>query len=239
MATLETALLVGYLFGIASFFSPCAVGMVPAYLGYFLRAKQDAAVSHRRRILDGAFLGIVTTSGFVALFGLIALLLGFVDTGLRSALGGSFFWLAIGMGAALIVLGLVTVLDVPVPFNLPIKAPARRNIVGFFGFGVAYGLVSVSCNLPLFLSAVFTALALGGGPGAAAAVLAFALGKGTMMILASLLVAVPKESIDAKRLVRLAPRIKRLSGIALIVGGAVMVAYYGYIGWSVRAALGG
>jgi cytochrome c biogenesis protein CcdA len=225
MAGAETAIAVGYFFGILSFFTPCAAGMVPAYLGYFLRAEQDAGLSQRRRILNGVVFGLTTTTGFVVLFGAAGLALSGVDSALHAALGASLLWIGIVAGIVLVAVGIIILLNVPIPITIPIKAPRKRNIAGFFMFGIAYGLVSFSCNLPLFISVAFASLAVGTGM-VALVVLAYALGKGTMMTLASLLVAVPKESMDVKKLVKLTPRIKQLSGIGLLVGGGVMLAYY-------------
>ena len=238
MVTVEAAVALGFVAGIASFFTPCAVGMVPAYLGYFLGREQGVDIPKQRRILNGALFGLVTTLGFVTLFGLAGLALTGADAGTRNWIGSNFPYIAIGAGALLILFGILVLLNVPMPLSLPIKAPQRRNILGFYIFGLAYGLVSFSCNLPLFLAVVLSALLLG-GPAGILAFVAYALGKGTMMTLASLLVAVPKESLDVKSLVRLTPKIKKLSGAALAIGGVAMIGYYAYLLWYLSRPVGG
>ncbi|HLF07180.1 MAG TPA: cytochrome c biogenesis protein CcdA, partial [Thermoplasmata archaeon] len=108
MAGAGTAILIGYFVGILSFFTPCAAGMVPAYLGYFLRAEQDASLPASRRILNGVVFGLMTTAGFVVLFGAAGLALAGLDAGVHQALGESLLWVPVVMGVVLIVFGLHT-----------------------------------------------------------------------------------------------------------------------------------
>jgi len=218
-----------YLLGLASFFTPCAVGMVPAYLGMFLRQKEVRGASAARRILDSVGFGAATTLGFLAVFGLAGAVLLASSPAVRRAIGPNLPILALLVGAVLIFLGVATLRSWSLPWSLPVKAPRRRGVIGFVLFGAAYALVSFSCNLPLFLAVVFAALAAGGGIPAALALVAYALGKGTMMTIAALLVAVPKASIDVRQLVRLTPQIRQVSAAALIAGGGIMIVYTTYL----------
>ena len=115
------------------------------------------------------------------------------------------------------------------PWILAVTAPRQRGVIGFVLFGVAYALVSFSCNIALFLAVIVAALGAGGGLPAAIALVAYALGKGTMMTIVALLVSVPKASIEAIQLTRLIPKIRILSAAAMIIGGVIMIGYSLYL----------
>ncbi len=228
-----------FVLGLASFFTPCAAGMVPAYLGFYLRIEEAAkkTVPTPRRLARAAGFGLVTTGGFVSIFGIAGAAFIGAGSSLGQAIGPNLYLITLVVGVVLIVAGIASLLNKTIPFSFPVTAPGRRSIVGFYLFGVVYALVSFSCNLPLFIVLLTLAIRAGGGVAAAVIVLCYALGKGTMMTLASLLVALPQASFDVRRLVRATQAVKRVSGAILVVSGVVLIGYYAYLIWKINAAL--
>src|SRR3990172_793195 len=115
----EAYLAFAFTLGIASFFTPCAVGMVPAYLGYFLRQDESKKASRGRRIGDGLLFGLITTLGFVSIFGLAGLGLYALGPEVRGWVGPNLFLLAFAVAAVLIVMGAATLANKTLPFTIP------------------------------------------------------------------------------------------------------------------------
>ncbi|MGH2520104.1 MAG: cytochrome c biogenesis CcdA family protein, partial [Chloroflexota bacterium] len=103
-------------------------------------------------------------------------------------------------------------------------ALARPGLTGYAAYGLAYGLTSLSCTLPLFL----TVVGLSVGQAVSVSVLQFglyALGMGVVICLAAVAVATLRSSL----LSRLRPAGSSLNGLAggiLMLVGAYLVYYW-------------
>ena len=118
------------------------------------------AVSDTNDALLRAFaVGAATTGGFVVVFGI---------AGGAVSLGA--FWLTVALPWAGLVIGLMlTAMGVAVlagraiRIHLPMAKPVAsgNGLRGDFIFGIGYGVASLSCTLPLFLTVTGTTISGG------------------------------------------------------------------------------
>ncbi len=210
--------LLGFLIGTGAFFAPCAFVMFPAYVSYYVSLGGGG-------IRQAVPLGLSCAAGAIAFFAM-------VGAGI-AALGGSVAPYLIGAKpiVALIVvgLGIVQLLDVRLPAiprtRMSNIIQGRSAAVTLFAYGFGYGLASTGCTLPLYVSITGMPLTSGFSGAAASAFAAFALAIALLMLATTLLVAsARRQLIDVLR--HAAIRIKRASGVVLILAGLYMLYFY-------------
>lgn len=225
VASLAAWLPVGYAFaaGMVAAVNPCGILLLPSLLAYALARREGTLPRPGLRALA---LGVSATAGFVLLFGVAGLVVG---TGGR-ALARWFPYGGLGVGVALALLGTWLALS---GRELGILSAARvwerarggRGFLPYFGFGMAYGIGSLACTLPVFLAVVASSLATGSVAAAAGSFLAYAVGMGT--VLTAALVGVASFEAAAMRWVRsLVPYVPRLAAAFLVAAGVFTVAYW-------------
>ena len=282
-------LVLSFLAGVISFFAPCSVAMLPAYVAYFLGQRPDAspgttaphgpwraavhglgplvaslglailmlawheiqeaqagfarldatqvvltlvgmaivaagvlAATGGSRFLLGLKFGLVTTAAILFVFVAIGILLTLLVGGLDSRM---LIWAGIGVGSVLVLMGILGLAGRDVAFTLPVKAPRQRTLVGFFLFGLAYGVVSLGCNFPLFIVPLGHALDEAGTPGALASFFAYGAGAGLLMIVVSVSVATSR-GLTAQRVRRLVPIMRRATHVVLVLAGLFVIAFF-------------
>jgi cytochrome c-type biogenesis protein len=182
-----------------------------------------AATADRRRLRAGLVFGGLATVGFLVVFLAIGLPIAYVAVGFQSVLGV----LAVAVGVALVALGVYTLAGKHLPISIPTFDPSGHGVFGFFLFGIAYGLASLSCTFPIFLSVVALA-ALSGGAAGVAAFAAYALGKGSLMILVTVLSTSSPAAVEG-RLRKILPRFDQIMAGVTILSGAFIAYYFGFL----------
>lgn len=174
----------------------------------------------------GVRLGLAVAAGILAVFGLLGLPL----YGLLHILDfRSQTYLVIAVAAAMILVGLLGLAGKDLSVTLPIRAPEGRRTASFATFGVAYGLVSMGCNLPLFLAAALGPFLVRADPiEGIAALLAYGGGMALLMIALTVSLAVSR-GLTEQRVRRLVPKFKVAGNVVLILAGA----YIAYYDWTV------
>ena len=226
---LGAALPLGYAFGagMAAAFNPCGFALLPAYLALYLGTAAEGRQGGRS-VARALLVGGTMTAGFVALFGLAGLALGLVAV----AAAGLLPWLGLLVGVGLVVAGarMLAGADLRAASAERLGAgvgrrAARRDVLGYAAYGVAFGLSSLGCTLPLFVTVVGTALA-GGGLGAAAGQLVlYALGMGAVVTAATLAVALFGPAV-VERAGAVGRYLAPASAILLLLTGAYVVHYW-------------
>ncbi|MBI4416350.1 MAG: hypothetical protein HY557_05150 [Euryarchaeota archaeon] len=233
--------LIGFAFaaGAASFFSPCSVGLFPAYVGYFVASgPKGSSQGHGNpvggfarvetmwpRVAEGLKLGGLAASGFFLLF----LGIGFLVSQLGVHLLGAYLkWISIGIGVAIIALGLLLLTGTVPTFHLRLRGPTSRSPASIFTFGIGYGLASLGCTLPVFLSTLLASLAVGGAEGAFFVLLAYAAGMGLVMVGVSVALSL-SEGAARTYVRRIVPHIQRASAVLVVVAGFVVVYFYAVV----------
>ncbi|MCA1719363.1 MAG: cytochrome c biogenesis protein CcdA [Actinobacteria bacterium] len=236
LTSLGALLPFGFAFGagIVAAVNPCGFAMLPAYLSLYLGSKEEGF--EKRSAIGRAFravlIGGVVSLGFVLLFGLA----GVVVAAGGSAILGAMPWVGTVIGAGLILLGLWMLagrtLYTGVFERLAARVgdPTAMGVRGFFLFGLAYGLASLSCTLPVFLAVVGGGLSAGSFVSGAGQFVSYGLGMVSVLLMLTLALALFKRGV-VSRLRGLLPYVQFVSAALLVVAGAYIVLYW----WPVLA----
>jgi cytochrome c biogenesis protein CcdA len=146
--------------GMVASVNPCGFVLLPAYVGYYVSDQQNARPG-RARLRRALAVSATMTTSFTLLFGLAGILTDVAATGLASSLP----WVGTAVGAGLILLGGVVAAGGEVRLAIAPRLAQRlagatrvRGVAGYATYGVAYGLASLGCTLPVFLAVVGTSL---------------------------------------------------------------------------------
>lgn len=206
--------------GLVATMNPCGFAMLPAYLSYFL-GLGDGAASPAASLRRALVVGGVMSAAFLLVFGVT----GFAITvGFRAVIDW-IPWIALIVGVLVAILGIAMLFGYELTVGLP-KAKRARTGSGLrsvFGFGVSYGLASLSCTLPVFLSVVAAQLTTQNFVSGVATFVAYGLGMSMMLIAVTTVLALGKQSLVG-RLRASARYLNRVSGVVLVLAG-------GYIAW--------
>jgi cytochrome c biogenesis protein CcdA len=224
--SLGTKAPLGYAFvaGMVASVNPCGFVLLPAYLGYYLGEDHGTHRPTRRAL---AVSGTMTAS-FALLFGLA----GIVAALAASALTSSLPWIGTAVGAGLILLAGVLASGQELTTSLGprmaqhFKMAARhRGLGGYAAYGVAYGLASLGCTLPVFLAVVGTSLQLHGLADAIWQFVLFGIGMGTVLAVLTIATAWTGDGLirGARTLGR---HIGWASAALLWLAGAYVVYYW-------------
>lgn len=209
--------------GLVTAFNPCGVAMLPAFLSMLLTR---GGLTPGRWTM-GIRAGLGMTAGFVILFGL---------AGLAVA----------GLGQALFVLAPVTSLIVSLSFvamaiqlwrGRPIRLPGMARLEhgvlqwlrpavqgSFFVYGISYGLVSLTCSLPVFLAVAATgfhqSLAVG-----LVRYGVYAAGMGLIVTVLAVLTVVARRVAETT-IQALMPLMPKLSAAVLALGSVYLLWYW-------------
>ncbi|MGN6205535.1 cytochrome c biogenesis CcdA family protein [Humibacter sp.] len=208
--------------GLTGLINPCGLPLLPAYLTIFL---DDVDRPWPARLLTALRSGGCLSLGFVAVFGVA----GLVETSLAFAVTELAPWLMLLVGAAILVLGVLSVIGKAPGWHLPaLSFRSGRGAVTMIGFGAAYAIGSLSCSLPIFIAAVGSSLTTATPAQSLAVFVAYALGMGLFATAASLIAAFtgPATLRALHPVARVLPRIA--GGICVIVG-LYLMAYWMHV----------
>lgn len=161
----------------------------------------------------------------------VGLLLVFLGIGLPVAVLARFLapylaYLAVAVGAVLIALGIGTLVGHGPRLTIPTQAPEEpAGPAGFIVLGAAYGLASLGCTFPIFLSLVGVTLVTGTLAGGLTVLAVYALGSG--VVLTGLTVLATAGADPVRRVARATgPWMDRAIGGLVVVMGAYVVWYF-------------
>lgn len=218
---MNTAVLsLSFLAGVAVFFSPCGVALLPAYISHLL-AQNDEQSTIKTRWRQGLKIGLIVSLGIMSVFlvaGTLVSLLGNVITPFAP-------WIAGVTGLILVVLGIFMLAGKMPTFEIPHSfTTERKGFLRFFLYGVGYALGGISCTLPAFLLVVFTSLGSGSFIGGLMNFLFFTLGTILLMVAVTVLTSVSQQLVT-RWLNRSKKLIFRFSAI-VIIGAGVYLVYF-------------
>lgn len=210
--------------GLVATVNPCGFAMLPAYIAYHL-GMADESRSPLSRALSGTFMGLMATLGFVVLFGVVGLI---ITAGGRVLVRFFPYW-GLGVGIGLVVLGLYLLIShrsIGIMAASRIQGPKTINGPGgFFLFGIAYGLASLSCTLPIFLVVVGSALAASGFVSGMVQFVSYGIGMGAVLIGITLGVVFFRSAVDTG-VHAIMPYVERVGAVALTSSGVYLVYYW-------------
>ena len=143
--------------GILSFLSPCSVGMIPAYVGFYISNNEDKSF---KKVYLGFLRGFILALGFSTIFILFAIFIIIFGDIIINIVP----WIVILIGIIIVILGIRSLLNKGISLNifhkiesnLENKAKNKNGILKIYLFGILYGLASLGCSFPLFISTVLS-----------------------------------------------------------------------------------
>lgn len=207
--------------GAVSSVNPCGFALLPAY--FVRRLSLDTGSGKRTSSLALALTsGTVTTAGVVLAFGLIGAAVSFGMVGLANALP----WVGAIIGVILVVIGGYVLTGHQLGLTLPISHTISQGagMKGDFGFGLGFGLASLSCTLPIFLSV--TALSTTGNVvESIISFVAFGLGMGTVITAIAVTAVFSRDKL-ANIFKNFFPYANKFGGMILLLAGAYITYYW-------------
>ncbi len=230
--TLLAPLGFAFVAGMASAVNPCGFAMLPAYLGLYMGSggKTEVNPNPIRMLANALLVGMTVTAGFVVLFGVIGMA---IDQGVRSVVD-TFPWVGFSIGVILILVGSWILGGGKLYAGFAGRAashignPSQVGIRGYFLFGLSYGLASLGCALPIFLTVVFATQAAS-VVGALGQFLLYALGMGLVILVLTLSMALFKQAV-AGALRKALPLFQPFSAVFMIAAGSYLAYYWLTIG---------
>ena len=219
--------------GVVSAVDPCGFAMLPAYLGLYMSTSiyEKDSTHYGKMILKGLFIGCCVGLGVLSLFLFVGLITGFALNFIRSIME----WVGLLLGVGLITIGIWLMnggrlyTSLTARIGQSIGNPTQISLKGFFLFGVSYGVASLSCTLPIFLSVVGINL---NGSSIYDSMMQFALygaGMGSMILFVTLSMAILKGVMI--RYIKLAlPYVERIGFFLVVLSGMYIVFYWMTIG---------
>src|SRR5690348_2320541 len=119
------SVLIGFAFtaGTVAFLNPCGFAMLPTYVSYFVESDTQrlitATSSSRlimvRRFTKGGLIGLLTTTAFIAIFGVAGIAIASLGIGIVKFLP----WVAILSGVVIIGIGVAKIFGKNIHINIP------------------------------------------------------------------------------------------------------------------------
>lgn len=208
--------------GMLATLNPCGWAMLPSFVSYYLGAREEGYEQQpfASRALEGLYLGVLVTVGFLGVFGTAGLI---VSAGLRIFV--RYIPLAaLAIGIVLVGLGVWRLTGKNLPLSLPgwQMDVHSRNPKSVVLFGVTYAFASLSCTLPIFLAVVGASLTAADLAGATGMFGMYAAGMGTVLTSVTLGAALLKGAV-ANWLRRFLPHVSRVGAALLVLAGGYLV----------------
>jgi len=207
--------------------------MLPAYLGLYIGSTSlhQNEFSINRLLIRSIFVSSSVSLGFLILFGGVGLV---ITVGSRSIIT-AFPWLGLSIGILLTLLGAWLFTGRGIYFSVlgqsatKIGNPKNIGFYGFFLFGISYGIVSLSCTLPIFLIVVGTTFVSDGIINSGAQFISFALGMSLVITVLTISVAFVNKTV-VNLFIKVGRYINRLVSVLVILAGVYIVFYWLTIG---------
>lgn len=218
------------IFGVAAFFSPCSLTVLPSYISHYLTGDTSDILADKKqesRILKGLYLGLVAGAGIVTIniiLGLIIALLGGATPFAKDPRQDIPLILGIRIVAGFLIayFGVLTFLDKP--FDIPFvnKVIGQINFrKSIFLYGLLYNAAAVGCTGPILLGLMLYAFTTGSFTSALTAFIIFALTMAFLMVIMTSSIALFKNSL-VKTILPLMPKIKKIAGMIMVVTGVTI-----------------
>lgn len=226
--------------GVASFFSPCSFPLLPSYVAYYIRPKDEEGHIDEQKIEDDKERSVKTikglTLGFQAAFGIVLV---FGVVGFITITGGHWIsdylpYLEPLIGGIILILGSLMLADIDVGTKIKMKIQSignrfrseERSKPGFsspFLYGLGYGSSAAGCTAPVFIAVVLSSWLSDGLYGAFIVLLLYISMMAVLMILFSVITVYFREKIIS----RMKGTIKWINkGAALVLMGAGLYMIY-------------
>ena len=233
-ATLAVTVGFGVVAGMLSFFAPCSLAIFPSYMSYYATSSSTSASVH-----GSARLGLIATLGMALAYGLISVSL----SGVAAVLPLRVLLQYTVPVLAVVILGLGLIFATGRTTSGRSSHRLARRVIQraedantpvrtVFGFGFAYALGSITCILPIFIIFIVYPFLTGSVVTGLVAFGAFILGKGMLMVVATVLTGQSKHHL----LTDLGAHfdlVRKVGGGLMLFAGWYLLRY-GFLLWNVQ-----
>ena len=212
--------------GALSVLNPCGFPLLPAFLSFYVGTDNSRLPSAASRVAQGLQIGLLVTAGFLGVFTLIGLP---ITLG-ANAVARLIPWVGLAVGALLVIVGATALAGKSVRLtHAPGAHRDGRSRAAVVVFGAGYGLASLGCTLPLFLTLVAASLTSDGTASSVVVFASFGAGMGVVMMALAVTAAFARHGLT--RVLRTAlPWLSRASGAMLLIAGS----YLSYYWWRIK-----
>lgn len=205
--------------GLAAFFSPCSVALLPGYVTYYL-SKQSVKLNIFKSFIVSSFFALQAIIGFFFVFGSAGSLLLLLGQQVKALIPGvsvfsGFFLIFVGTN----LLARKDILS-SVTKNLHLS---KKDPSGFL-FGVIYAVGALSCTFPLFISVVIAGVVDNSVVSSFASLLSYILGFSLLMLVITIGSGFARDFVH-NRISKILPFVTKISAVVILFGGAYMVYY--------------
>jgi len=184
------------------------------------------------RLVRSVLAGAAVSLGFVVIFGVA----GVIFASGASWLGPAMPWIGVTLGLGLALIGASWVFALQLPgFRFAEACRSVNTRYGAFGFGLSYGIASISCTLPIFMSVAGLSF-LVANEVSPIGIVSFLAGAASVLTLVSVGGTVLGSGL-ARVVQGRTTLLRRLAGILTFVAGLYITLYWGRLflgnaGWA-------
>lgn len=219
---MNPVLLFAFTAGAVATVNPCGVAMLP--LWFAQRSGAGGSQTPAARLARAILAGLGATLGFLIVFALAG---GILAAG-ASWLGTVFPIAGFSVGVGLALVGGLSLTGIKLAFVPGANACRRVNTRhGSIVFGISFGLVSMSCTLPIFLAALSVSMT-GTWVDSAFGLLAYTAGMGTVLTLIGLLATVLRGRFSGLTALQIT-LLQRFGGGLVLLAGLFIAFYWGRV----------
>lgn len=216
----DARLAVAFTAGMVATVNPCALPMLPAYLGWFISGEDDKRPAGAA-VARAVGVALCVATGFVVVFGAMGLLANAASAQVAEVTP----WLTpiIGLALAGVGVAMLTGRKVSLPVPRFEGGAGGRSLATMVAYGASYAVVSVSCTLGIFLLYVTPTLGQSWAV-ALSQLVAFAVGFTLVLVALSVSVALARGSLT-RGARRASAQVGRIVGGLLVLTGVYLVWY--------------
>lgn len=210
-----------------SVLNPCGFPLLPSFLSFYASTNEQQLPTAATRVGQGLHVGVLVTAGFLGVFSIVGLP---ITLG-ANAVAQAIPFVGLSIGLVLVAVGVAATAGRTIRLNTATRrgAATGRSRLTIVSFGAGYGLASLGCTLPLFLTLVATSLTANGTISSIITFAAYGAGMGVVVMALSLAAAFARQGL-ARALRRVLPWLSRAAGMMLIASGTYLTYYW----WRLR-----
>jgi cytochrome c-type biogenesis protein len=210
--------------GLLAAVNPCGFVLLPTYLIYFLGMENLRPGAERSTVRRSLTVSLAVSGGFMLVFVVIGALYKWATTWFLD----KSQWISLGIGLALIVLGVAMIFGFRLPFTTPKLDVGKRDrtVRSMFVFGIAYAVASIGCTLPLFGSVVLGTVTTDGVLRGVVAIGFYGIGMG--LIVTGLTVSLAMANTALLTLLRKGMVVFEYAAGVFVLLGGVYLSWYWY-----------
>lgn len=207
-----------FLSGIAAFFGPCGISMLPAYVSYILGLKKEKGT---KKVLTAIVFGILATLGIISVYLFIGSIFSFGSVFIKPYIP----LVGLILGVILVMIGVLVYFEKFSGiyfYHSTMKASKNISFNSFYLFGTGYGIAQLSCTLPIFLVVVSQALTVGSFLDGMFIFLIYGVGIGLGVIVVTIATILSREAVQ-KYINTIIPHLRKLTALLLVLSGMYQI----------------